>query len=262
MLCLLQILLLLASRLFPILLLVLLCCCLLRRSTGTARISAAPRGSRCTWSTSERRVPYHTIHPSMHAYIHTCIHTYIHTYTILPDLGASISERLAGYGLKASGATPRAGGPEYSGLQVVDLLRRPWRRSAKALNRRAYLPTYLHTYIDTRGHGLGPHVASLSRPRWLAMPVSVKKHSSREENPWEDKPSECQIRGWKQFPHLDCRAKAYLKGVFISQTPVWCFHSSTRNCHQSSAQMYPLELMSVFCQRDRSYTMILYYNVL
>ena len=53
------------------------------------------------------------------------------------------------------------------------------------------------------------------------LPVSVKKHSSEEEeDPWEDKLFEIQIRGGGHFLLPDCRASAQVKGVVFSQTPV------------------------------------------
>ena len=48
------------------------------------------------------------------------------------------------------------------------------------------------------------------------MPVSVKKHSSGEEDPWEDKLSEHQIRGWSAVFPTGLQGKGSPKrGVFL-----------------------------------------------
>ena len=48
--------------------------------------------------------------------------------------------------------------------------------------------------------------------------MSVKKHSSGEEGAWESSFQNTISGGGVQFPLLDCRAKARIKGVRSSQT--------------------------------------------
>ena len=59
------------------------------------------------------------------------------------------------------------------------------------------------------------------------LPVSVKKHSSREEDPWEDKPSEFQMRGWRAVSASGLQGKGSPKrscfftdaGILASECP-------------------------------------------
>ena len=45
--------------------------------------------------------------------------------------------------------------------------------------------------------------------------MSVKKHSSREEDPLEDRLSKHQIRGWRAVSAAGSQASAGTKGVFF-----------------------------------------------
>ena len=52
------------------------------------------------------------------------------------------------------------------------------------------------------------------------LPVSAKKHSSGKEDPWKDKPSECQIRGWRAVSASGLQGKGSPERSVCSQTPV------------------------------------------
>ena len=54
----------------------------------------------------------------------------------------------------------------------------------------------------------------------ITIPVSVKKHSSGENNMWEDKLSECQIRGWIAVSAAAFQGQGSHKRNDFSQTPV------------------------------------------
>ena len=45
--------------------------------------------------------------------------------------------------------------------------------------------------------------------------MSVKKHSSGEEDPWEIQVESTKSGAGEQFLLQDCRAKAGIKGVFV-----------------------------------------------
>ena len=52
------------------------------------------------------------------------------------------------------------------------------------------------------------------------MPVPVKKHSSREDDLWEDRLSEHQIRGWIEVSAKELPGEGSHERSVFSQTPV------------------------------------------
>ena len=80
---------------------------------------------------------------------------------------------------------------------------------ARKLPRRSRAAAGARLRADSRR----PNLAGRADPLPITTGVCKRKHCSGKEDPWEDRPSERKIRGWKAVLPLCSRAKARLKGV-------------------------------------------------
>ena len=100
---------------------------------------------------------------------------------------------------------------------------RPGGRPPVVRERGSIICIYIYIYKVREVGTLRWHSAIFFPTKCICAVAAWKKHSSEEENPLEDKPSECQIRGWRAAytPGLRGRGSPN-RNIFFTETGCVC----------------------------------------